>query len=391
MFTTSPYSLGSPVFATPALVKVLSAASYSLGSPVFATPVLTTLQLVLHANTYSLGSPVFATPILQQQQFSPANSWTLSSPVFATPAIAQTHTTYTNAYSLMPLGFATPVLTEKNVLSAVEYDLSSPIFAFPSPLGLVDWWLSVQSYSLEFLRFARPRLQEQVLPGPPPFYLETISEATSILMGMLSDLLASVPSEAGLTSADLRQQVGALMATANTAIRTGALATPLWGCFEAARIAGATLDGMDRVRQDLLLQNPQSNPAMAVVDAGVTFALAEDAKIITTLTFVSRNQIDTMMDRMQAAFEPAIETAADSLDSASYQTVLALYGSVTNYLATTQLPLPRIVTYQMGQAVPALWLANYIYGDGSRYDELIAENFVVHPAFMPRTISALSA
>jgi len=391
MFTTSPYSLGSPVFATPALILHLTANSYSLGSPVFATPVLTTLQLVLHANAYTLGSPVFALPILQQSQFSPANSYTLSSPVFSTPSIAQNHTTNTNAFDIMPLGFAAPVLDQQYVFTATQYDLSSPIFAFPSPLGLVDWWLTIGPYSLGSLLFARPRLQEHVLPGPPPFFLETISEATAILNGMLADLLGSVPSSAGATSADLRQRVGALLATADTAIRTGTLSTPLWGCFEAARKAGATLDGMDKVRQNLLAQNPQSNPAIAVVNAGVTFALAEDAKIIVTLTFVSRQDVDTMMTRMQLAFEPAIETAADSLDSASYQTILALYGSITNWLATTQLPLPRMINLTMGGPSPALWLANRIYGDGSRYDELIAENNVVHPAFMRREVRALSA
>jgi prophage DNA circulation protein len=39
---------------------------------------------------------------------------------------------------------------------------------------------------------------------------------------------------------------------------------------------------------------------------------------------------------------------------------------------------------------PALALSNRIYADGSRSEELIAENQTVHPAFMQRDIIALS-
>jgi prophage DNA circulation protein len=52
--------------------------------------------------------------------------------------------------------------------------------------------------------------------------------------------------------------------------------------------------------------------------------------------------------------------------------------------------LPRIVNYQMPINYPALALANRIYADGSRSDELIAENETVHPAFMQRDVIALS-
>jgi prophage DNA circulation protein len=40
---------------------------------------------------------------------------------------------------------------------------------------------------------------------------------------------------------------------------------------------------------------------------------------------------------------------------------------------------------------PAHALSNRIYGDGSRGEELIAENKTVHPAFMQRDVIALSS
>jgi prophage DNA circulation protein len=52
--------------------------------------------------------------------------------------------------------------------------------------------------------------------------------------------------------------------------------------------------------------------------------------------------------------------------------------------------LPRMVSYQLPASLPALTVANLLYGDGARFDELIAENGTVHPAFMQRDLVALS-
>jgi prophage DNA circulation protein len=43
-----------------------------------------------------------------------------------------------------------------------------------------------------------------------------------------------------------------------------------------------------------------------------------------------------------------------------------------------------VITYGFTQVMPALRMAQRAYADPKRYAELIAENNVVHPAFMPR-------
>ena len=53
--------------------------------------------------------------------------------------------------------------------------------------------------------------------------------------------------------------------------------------------------------------------------------------------------------------------------------------------------LPRMVSYTVGAVMPALTLANRIYADAGRADELAAENKIIHPAFCPREGRALSA
>jgi prophage DNA circulation protein len=47
--------------------------------------------------------------------------------------------------------------------------------------------------------------------------------------------------------------------------------------------------------------------------------------------------------------------------------------------------------YELAATMPGLFVSNYIYGQGDRAEELAAENRIVHPAFMQRTLRALSA
>ena len=49
------------------------------------------------------------------------------------------------------------------------------------------------------------------------------------------------------------------------------------------------------------------------------------------------------------------------------------------------------MSYTVGAVMPALTLANRIYADAGRADELVAENKIIHPAFCPREGRALSA
>jgi prophage DNA circulation protein len=71
--------------------------------------------------------------------------------------------------------------------------------------------------------------------------------------------------------------------------------------------------------------------------------------------------------------------------------MLALHAAVTRDLTQRGRPLPRMVSYNTAASLPALALANRIYGDASRTDELIAENRAVHPLFMPAAGRALTA
>jgi prophage DNA circulation protein len=71
--------------------------------------------------------------------------------------------------------------------------------------------------------------------------------------------------------------------------------------------------------------------------------------------------------------------------------VLKLHAAITMHLTETARPLPRMIAFQFNMTMPSVVLAQRLYADASRADELRAENKIVHPAFCPRQGLALSA
>lgn len=218
-----------------------------------------------------------------------------------------------------------------------------------------------------------------------------IDEAVAIIGRLATALLTTVPGSAGRAGADLRRACGDLVANAESYMRAAALAAPLLACFSQATTAGADLAGFDRVRAVLLAEAPAGLPAIAVVQAALRFSLAQSARVAAALAFVSQQDVAAVMLRLNAAFDGAETAAADEKDAANYRALIALHAAIVRHLADTERPLPRMVAYSFPVRLPALTLAQVIYADASRSDELVGENKVVHPAFCPSMGQALSA
>jgi prophage DNA circulation protein len=218
-----------------------------------------------------------------------------------------------------------------------------------------------------------------------------LNEAVAVTNTLLTALLATLGGQTGMDGAQLMFLCGQLAANAGDEIAAAAFGADFAACFEQARVAGATLAQFEAIRLLAMGQNPVGIPAIAVQNAGVRFVLVEEARILAATEFTSRDDIDNALAQVGAAFDAAELTAADSLDSGAYEAIIALHAAVNSDLVTRSLPLPRMVTYSYPLRKPALWLSQRIYGDGSRGDELVAENKTVHPAFMPPAGRCLSA
>jgi hypothetical protein len=168
------------------------------------------------------------------------------------------------------------------------------------------------------------------------------------------------------------------------------LGTAVLRCFKAATSVGFTLNQMDYVLYDLLDETPTTGLPLLFVQSAVNYSIAQDARILAKIVFTSRDDIDVMMSRMQKVFNLTLDRAADAMDSFVYSKLLELFASVSRYLAETGRPLPRVVQYELSPH-PSLSLANRIYADATRAEEIVAENKIINPVFCPRVIRVLSA
>lgn len=220
--------------------------------------------------------------------------------------------------------------------------------------------------------------------------IEDAQEAFDILDAMLTALLGSLVGGGGIAGAAFRYAVSDLRVTGLAQIQAGTLGLPLLEAFMLALPAGATYASLDRVRLALQAETPVSDAAAAVATAGLRFTLGRQARILAATTFPSSDAVMAALSRATDGFEAAEEYAADNRDPAAYQALIGLHAAVVHDLTTRACVLPKIVTYALPSGMTAHALANRLYGDAGRADELRAENGVAHPAFMPPTGTCLS-
>jgi prophage DNA circulation protein len=221
-------------------------------------------------------------------------------------------------------------------------------------------------------------------------------EAVDLLNNyVLKPMLALVRGQSGLPGAQLKNLCGSLAANAYALLNATPADRTFWidlaKCFDAARaVSTVTFETIDAVRTSALSALPTGAPAIAVRNFSVRMVLVEQARILAATNFTSRQDVDRYFNAMHVSFEQAETVAANNLDNVAYRALVKLHAAVTNDLANRSRPLPKMVTYTTATSKPALYLAQFLYQDPSRYQELIDENKPIRPLFMPRVGQALS-
>jgi prophage DNA circulation protein len=154
-------------------------------------------------------------------------------------------------------------------------------------------------------------------------------------------------------------------------------------CLDLARQCNATLVTMDRVRKAALAMSPLKLPGIQTMLTIVRLTLATESRIIAYMRFRSREEVDAIAKAMNEAFNQTNEIAADDHEQGTYMALIQLHGAVVQHLVARGRLLPRIIPYRYQLVMPALRMAQQAYREASRYQELVRENQVVHPAFMP--------
>ena len=120
-------------------------------------------------------------------------------------------------------------------------------------------------------------------------------------------------------------------------------------------------------------------------------ALAEQARVSANTTYDSYDAASARRSELVADLETAAIDAADSGDADGYAALRTLSRAVSADLTARGASLARIVPYQTGSSLPALVLAQRLYGDASRAGDLVSRNNVANPLFMPVSGSALAS
>lgn len=214
-------------------------------------------------------------------------------------------------------------------------------------------------------------------------------EAADIMRRSLTALVSVVPAQ-GRVGSDLRIACGRLSVNAETLLQTSAAGPPLSNCFDLARKNGATQAQLAVVRVQTLAETPVLLGAMLTKNSIVRLCLANEGSIIAFMDFTSRADVEALQAHMNLVFAGVEETAADDMDQATFQAIVALHAAINGFLTSEARPLPRMLRFAFASSMASIVMGQRLYADAARADELRAENKIIHPAFMQPTGRALS-
>lgn len=124
----------------------------------------------------------------------------------------------------------------------------------------------------------------------------------------------------------------------------------------------------------------QRSAAVSLVNAAATYRPATADEAIAL-----RNSIVDVLDVL-------IDAAGDADDDTSYQALRTMRAAIVLQLNLTGATLPSLAAFTLAGTMPALALAQRLYRDPSRADELALRAGAKHPAFLPpSTFQVLSS
>jgi prophage DNA circulation protein len=173
----------------------------------------------------------------------------------------------------------------------------------------------------------------------------------------------------------------------------------------AAAVLAATVDPADGIRLLSELANFTSDQPTASDAIGLAMFDMQDAA-----GDLFRRAAVVALARASAAYQPSsyddaanvrtavtalldaeITIAGDQGEDASYNALRSLRTAVIEDLTTRGGSLAPISSFSLRAPLPALMLANVLYRDPARSDELVTQVDPIHPAFMPTQFRALSS
>lgn len=242
----------------------------------------------------------------------------------------------------------------------------------------------------------------------------TVSVQTLIAQGAVARttvqqaVTAMSAGAAGLLSASGPTVDSATSTTALQAFAASVLALP----STMASVASTPADGI-RLVGNLIASVPEvdnTGPNVPTASPGVALTAAQAVTALSTASAsllrragvtalaqlssqyqpVSRDDAQSVLDVVLAAIDAEITIAGDAGEDDVYNGLRAMRTAVVEDLNTRAASAPSLMTVSMAASLPASVLAQRLYQDATRADELVQEANPIHPAFMPVSFQALA-
>ena len=211
---------------------------------------------------------------------------------------------------------------------------------------------------------------------------EDIDEVRALFAAIYSPLMtAGTPGTA--ETAIYKQMLGSFLARIETLFGDGGILAAMRPMLNQARLSGATMAQFKAVRSAIAEIDLSGDASLLIAQRINLLCLSQEARIIAEMTFRSTSDAGAVAEAAHRDFDEAAEAASDGKDAAVYVAILSLHASVTKHLSDIGRKLPRIIPYKFPASMPSLTMSQRVYQNGERSDELIAENSVRHPLFMP--------
>lgn len=216
--------------------------------------------------------------------------------------------------------------------------------------------------------------------------------AASLIAADTSNRAAVAKTGAALTAA--AANVGSDPTTFASAAQgvVSALAASAVSPADAIRLLSTLLDyAPTRVVGSSQVAVAQQTMQRACADLLRRATVAQIAVSSTSYQPSSADDASSVRDTVTALIDNEIQIAADQGEDDVYMSLRTLRQTVVADLDSRGSGLAATATFSFGATLPALVLANRMYRDSTRTDELVTQADPVHPAFVGPSFRALSS
>jgi len=153
--------------------------------------------------------------------------------------------------------------------------------------------------------------------------------------------------------------------------------------YEATKDFQAFSPVLEPTKYETPSRTQQASNNNQIIETMRSFSLAVMSKATAEETFNSKAEVTERRNEILDIYETRIEQAGIAEQSQVRSDMINMRSATVGYLNESSDSLPDLKTVSYNATIPAYFIANELYGDALRYDEIVNDNNIKHPLFVP--------